>query len=129
MSHTVSMECPADSWGSCPPPFPALCSGYFRGHFTHRAITFVLFYKFPVVVVVESGVGLHGLMLTQVLISVLDTVHGSTGDLRGAVGRVSGDIASRHVCQGQCWTEKTPSQPSFLRVNLFAGTLRLMESN
>lgn len=113
MSHTVSMGVLADGWGSCPPPVPALCSGYFRGHFTHRAITFVLFYKFPVVVVVESGIGLHGLLLAQVLIPVLDTVHSSTGNLRGEAGRVSGDVASHHVCQGQRWTEKTLSLPSF----------------
>lgn len=40
-------------------------------------------------VVVEGGVGLHGLLLTQVLVLVLDTVYSSTGNLEGEEGRVS----------------------------------------
>lgn len=93
---------------------------------THRAVAFVLFYKLPVVVVVESGVGLHGLLLTQVLVLVLDTVHSSTGNLRGEVGRVSGDVATS--ARGSAGLGRGPPlQPSFLRANLPAGTSRLME--
>lgn len=73
---------------------------------THRAVALVLFYKLPIVVIVEGGVGLHGLLLTQVLVLVLDTVDSSTGNLGGEVGRVSGEAASHHICQGQCWTEE-----------------------
>lgn len=40
-----------------------------------------LSYEHPVVVIVEGGVGLHGLLLTQVLVLVLDTVYSSTGNL------------------------------------------------
>ena len=34
-------------------------------------------------VVVESGVALDGLLLTQLLVRIFDTVNSSTGDLRG----------------------------------------------
>lgn len=56
---------------------------------THRAVALILLCELPVVVVVEGGVGLHGFLLTQVLVLVLDTVYCSTGNLEGEVGRVS----------------------------------------
>lgn len=68
---------------------PTLCNGCLSVHPTHRAVALILFYELPIVVVVEGGVGLHGLLLTQVLVLVLDTVYSSTGNLGSEVGRVS----------------------------------------
>lgn len=54
---------------------------------THRPIAVVLLSKLAIVVVVESGVGLDGLLLAQVLVPVSDTVHGSAGDLEVGWGK------------------------------------------
>lgn len=51
---------------------------------THRRIGVILLHKLPVVVVVESGVGLDSLLLTQVLVVLFDAVNSGTGDLQGA---------------------------------------------
>lgn len=55
----------------------------------HRRIGVILFHKLPIVVVVESGVGLDSLLLTQVLVLLFDAVNSSTGDLQGARTRGS----------------------------------------
>ena len=68
----------------------------------HRAIAVILFCKFPVVVVVECGVGLDGLLLTQVLVFVSDAVHSSTGNLQAQRKGGSAQEAS-HVRPG-AWT-------------------------
>lgn len=68
------------------PPFTALLSSFPAPGScispAHRPIAVILLCKFPVVVVVECGVGLDGLLLTQVLVFVSDTVNSSTGDLQ-----------------------------------------------
>ena len=51
---------------------------------THRRIGVILLHKLPVVVVVESGVGLDSLLLTQVLVVLFDAVNSGTGNLQGA---------------------------------------------
>ena len=51
---------------------------------THRWIGVILLHKLPIVVVVESGVGLDSLLLTQVLVLLFDAVNSGTGDLQGA---------------------------------------------
>lgn len=109
------------------PALPTLCNGCFSVHPTHRAVALILFYELPVVVVVEGRVGLHGLLLTQVLVLVLDTVYSSTGNLESGVGRVSemSPVTTSAGWGGQCWTEeksKSVLYPSFLRASL-AGTL------
>lgn len=69
---------------SCPTGFPPpVCTKASRQTppSTHRPVALVLLGKLPIVVVVESGVGLHGLLLTQLLAAIFDTVHGHTGNL------------------------------------------------
>lgn len=46
-----------------------------------RPIAVIFFYKLPVVVVVESGVALDGLLLTQVLVLLFNAVNSSAADL------------------------------------------------
>lgn len=67
----VSLPLSRQSSGQCPPT-------------THRRIGVILLHKLPVVVVVESGVGLDSLLLTQVLVVLFDTVNSDTGNLQGA---------------------------------------------
>lgn len=68
---------------------------------THRPIAVIFFYKLPIVVVVESGVALDGLLLTQVLVIIFDAVHSSTGDLRVKSGSVSTGVSS---LRAEAWT-------------------------
>lgn len=78
-------------------PFPGPSAERTWGRFlspTHRPIIVVFFYKLPVVIVVESGVALDGLLLTQVLVLIFDTVNSSTGDLWVKQGRVSTGVSS-----------------------------------
>lgn len=49
---------------------------------THRRIGVILLHKLPVVVVVESGVALDCLLLTQVLVLLFDAVNSDTGNLQ-----------------------------------------------
>lgn len=86
------------------PPFAAPLSGRFPAQGrclspAHRAIAVILFCKFPVVVVVECGVGLDGLLLTQVLVFVSDAVNSSTGNLQAQRKGGSAQEAS-HVRPG-----------------------------
>lgn len=94
---------PADFMGSaglfgCPPrwPVPARQQKSLgqMPHPTHRPIAIILFRKLPIVVVVESGVGLDGLLLTQVLVLISDTVEGGTGNLQGQRRVVSTSVSS-----------------------------------
>lgn len=111
-------------------PFPPSTVDASGAPSAHRAVTFILLCKFPVVVVVESWVGLHGLLLTQVLVLVLDTVHGSTGNLRGEVRGSEQMSPVDTSARGSAGLRRVaPLQPSFLRANLLAGSLRLMENN
>lgn len=48
----------------------------------YRPIAVILLCKLPIMVVVERGVGLDSLLLTQVLVLLFDAVNSSTGNLR-----------------------------------------------
>lgn len=50
--------------------------------FTYPSISSIFFHKFPVVVIVEGGVAIDPLLLTQVMILSFGTVHCSIGDLK-----------------------------------------------
>lgn len=71
-------------------------------------------------VVMEGGVGLHGLLLTQVLVLVLDTVYCSTGNLGGEVGRVSEMSLVTTSARGSAGLRRKESvlYSSFLRASL-----------
>lgn len=68
----------------------------------YRPITVILLCKLPIVVVVERGVSLDGLLLTQVLVLLFDAVHSSTGNLwaRGKAGSAQG---ASHL-RPEAWT-------------------------
>lgn len=77
--------------------FPCPSAERAQGRFltpTHRPIAVVFFYKLPVVIVVKSGVALDGLLLTQVLVLISDTINSSAGDLWVKKGRVSTGVSS-----------------------------------
>lgn len=84
--------------------FPCPSAERAQGRFlapTHRPIAVVFFYKLPVVIVVKSGVALDGLLLTQVLVLISDTIHSSAGDLWVKKRRVSTGVSS---LSAEAWT-------------------------
>lgn len=50
--------------------------------FTYPSISSIFFHKFPIVVIVEGGVAIDPILLTQVMILSFGTVHCSVGNLK-----------------------------------------------